>query len=222
MAARNKTRTTGAVGVVRRGRLGPGEAPPIGAINARNARENILAKLRVIEAVLKNRNESDVEGTGPAGLSLAALPRSQRAFNRWESAEGSVGGSGAEFRRNSNATLLRNDDLLQTWSEYVKAIEAALAINPRMRREESIASLRRRLSVEKNLRRIAERELVRARAQLWRSERSVDVLRAANASGIAVAAEREQVLNSEVQRLAADRAELAAALKKVSGLRKAT
>lgn len=221
MVARETHQQGPRLGARTNGRLGPGQAPPVGIRNAERARENLKAKLIVIEAWVKEFLASDCTESVEPLIPLNALPRSQRDFNAWESEDLPISLSSkfALFHKNGNATLLKNSDLLEVLVDYFKILRKAEAADPARRKKESVASLHRRLAMEKTLRRIAEKELVRARAQVWKSHQEQELLRAEVRSADAKAAEIIEELEAMLQQVTSERADLANALKKVAGIR---
>ncbi|WP_297657882.1 hypothetical protein [Hydrogenophaga sp.] len=220
MASRTTT-SSSKVGSRRESRLGPGQAPPVGLENARQARENIEIKIHLLDACITAFNEGDAAEHNEWDIGLGALPRSQRAFNSWQSSELSdvVQQKGRSFTKNGNATLLKNKDLFDRLREYLDILKKLDEAKP-SKKTQSLISLQRRLSIEKNLRHIAEVELARSRSQLWLGHKEIERLRAALNSAVAKAKEEIGELNIQLQQLVAERAELAGALKKVTGIRR--
>ncbi|MCV0441322.1 MAG: hypothetical protein K5880_22230 [Hydrogenophaga sp.] len=126
---------------------------------------------------------------------------------------------GRSFTKNGNATLLKNKDLFDRLREYLDILKKLDEAKP-SKKTQSLISLQRRLSIEKNLRHIAEVELARSRSQLWLGHKEIERLRAALNSAVAKAKEEIGELNIQLQQLVAERAELAGALKKVTGIRR--
>lgn len=222
MAAR-KTNKQGMTSTAKRGgRLAPGEAPPISFENARRARENISAKISLIEKWAKKISSPDERTDEEALAPFSALPRSQRDFNAWDSSAlpSSVIREHGPFHKNGNATLLKNQDLHSSLLQYFKILKQSEVIAPAQRRLERIASLHRRLAMEKVLRSIAEKELARARAQLWQSQKMQEVLQAELRSAEKKAEEIIEELQQRLAQISAERAELIGTVKKVSGIRR--
>jgi hypothetical protein len=206
----------------RGGRLGPGQAPPVGLENAQKARENIRAKLSLIGDWVKEIALSENSISRVALAPFSALPRSQREFNAWDSSTlpSSVISIHGPFHKNANTTLLKNQDLLSSLRQYFAVLKQSETEAPARRKQESIASLQRRLTMEKTLRDIAEKDLVRVRAKLWQSQKEEEILRAELRSAETKAVEMIEELQQLLAQVSAERAELIRTVKKVSGIRK--
>lgn len=206
---------------VARGRLAPGQAPPVGLVNEERARENLQAKLSWIQAWVKKVLDQDGEMSSEPSLPLSALPRSQRAFNAWASSDlpGDVSDLYGPFHKNANSTLLKNAAILQDLRSYFEILKQSEKTDSARKKRENVADLHRKRNMEKALRVIAEKELVRARAQLWKNREELKSLRAEFESTEAYAAERIAKLESELKQATAERAELARTLSKVVGMR---
>lgn len=224
MAARGSHQRGPGIAAKSSGRLAPGQAPPIGLKNERLARENLEAKLSLIHAWVEKIQAPDGAGSIEPLVPLSKIPRSQRAFNKWESIglpEAAVRQYGS-FHRNGNPTLVKNDTLLKKLLAYFRILDLAEEAKPARLKSETVASLRRRLAMEKLLRGIAEKELARSRAQVWKSREEQETLRAEVASTEAYAADLIAKLEAMLQKATAERAELARALSNVVGIREAS
>lgn len=221
MAARKTNRQGIRSDAKRSGRLGPGQAPPIGFENAAKARENIRAKLTVVEAWAKNIVERDGDDSDDLLVPFDMLPLSQRDFNAWDSAAFSTSAVSTygTFHKNGNATLLKSNDILESLRNYFVILKRFKTAGPAQKKQETIASLQRRLAMEKTLRGIAEKELTRARAQVWRCQKEEETLRAEVKSAGAKAREMIDELEALLAQVLAERSELARTLKKVSGIK---
>lgn len=206
----------------RGGKLGLGQAPPVGLENAKMARCNIERKLGVFRVWIKHLASGAKNGE-PLTPPLGALPRSQRAFNAWSS-EGFSNESVlryGSFWKNSNATLRKNGDLLAELLESLRVIAAGASLEHDVRKQKTVASLRRRLAMATTIRKIAERELVKARVELHNSHAEVQRLTAVLKSTEAKAMEDCEELHDQLKQIAAERASLAALLSKVTSFRRA-
>lgn len=221
MASRGTHQQRPSVAVKASRRLAPGQAPPVGLANEERARENLRVKLSLIYVWVKKVLDSDSAVSSEPLVPLSALPRSQRAFNAWASSDlpESISGSYEPFHKNANSTLLKNAAILKDLRDYFEILKQADKTDSVRHKRESVAGLHRRRNMEKTLRVIAEKELARARAQLWRSREELKSLQAAYHSTEAYAAERIAKLESELKQAAAERAELARTLNKVVGMR---
>lgn len=199
----------------------PGQAPPVGLANQKLGRENLEAKLSVIHAWVQKIKTPGGGGRSEPLVPLSEIPRSQRAFNAWEStnlSEAAVRAHGS-FHSNGNGTLVKNGLLLEKLLACFEILEMAEEADPAEKKRETVASLRRRLAMEKLLRRIAEKELTRSRALVWKSREEQETLRAEVASTEAYAADLIAKLESMLQQATAERAELARALSNVVGIK---
>ena len=165
--------------------------------------------------------ESKATGQHPE-IPLNLLPRSQRAFNAWNSSVLPRGlpSDYRSFRENGNATLLRNADLLKALQDRIAVLTRLEDDKPAQRRQESVSRLQRKLEIEKALRSIAEAELVRSRAQLWRMTKALEAANASIQSAEGKAKEMIEDLEGQLSQALDERAELARTLKSVTGLRR--
>lgn len=202
-------------------RLAPGQAPPIGLENEKRARENLQAKLSLIQAWITGVLETSSVECKNLRLPLAELPKSQRAFNAWTSSNlpESVLRTHGPFYKNANSTLVKNGPILQQLRAYLEILKQSDKNDPTFVKRENVASLHRRITMEKALRGIAERELVRARAKSWIANEELKALQAKFESTEAYAAERISQLETLLKQVTAERAELAHSLSKVVGMR---
>lgn len=192
--------------------------------NEERARENLQAKLSLIQSWVKKALDSEGAVSNEPLVPLSALPRSQRAFNAWTSTDlpENVSSSYEPFHKNANSTLLKNTTVLQELRDYFAILNQAEKTASARKKRENVAGLYRRLAMEKILRGIAEKELVRARSQAWRSREELKSLRAEFESTEAYAAEMIAKLEALLRQATAERAELAQTLSKVVGMRPAT
>ncbi|WP_304351420.1 hypothetical protein [Comamonas testosteroni] len=192
--------------------------------NEERARENLLAKLSLIQAWVIEFLSPDGAESVKTLVPLSALPRSQRAFNAWTSSDlpDTALSSCRPFHKNANSTLLKNVTILKDLRDYFEILKQSEKTDSVRVKRENVAGLHRRLSMEKTLRRIAETELVRARAQAWRCREELKSLRAELESTEAHAAEMIAKLEALLKQTTAERAELANTLSKVVGMRPAT
>lgn len=221
MAARETHQQSSRVSAKSAGRLAPGQAPPVGLENEERARVNLRAKLSVIEAWVKRILKQDHETTGEPVVPLALLPRSQNAFNAWSSDKlpDNISASVGEFHRNANSTLLKNKTILEDLRLYFDILKKAEQSDPAQKKRENVAGLHRRLAMEKTLRNIAEKALTRARAQAWKDREKLECLKAEAASAEAYAADLIARLEAMLQQVTSERAELARALRNVTGMK---
>ena len=225
MATRTEVgRSAGVTRPARGAKLGPGQAPPIGIENAKNARSNLERKLAVFRdwaTYLVERDSSEGTTDQPPIQPLETLPRSQRRFNKWDSdkfTEASARRYGT-FGTNSNTTLKKNNDLCNTLLVCLSIIAKASMSGRDERRRESVAALRRKLSTAVALRGVAEQELVRSRKELWQSRKQIERLTASVRSTEAKAKDQREDLQQQIETISAERAALARSLSKVTGLR---
>ncbi|MGJ7538615.1 MULTISPECIES: hypothetical protein, partial [unclassified Variovorax] len=161
----SRVRGSNAVSFRRRGEAtdtAPGRKPSVAYVSQLAAENNIRTKLALLVRWLR------VDATEASGgndvITGLAPPTSVRQFNRWESALGSA----QEFRRNSNDTLRKQAQLWSSVKDAIRAVSAKASCDekPPSNREQRLATARRAQHIERTLRQIAERELVRVRREL--------------------------------------------------------
>lgn len=222
MATRASDKSSSKIKEERRTKLGLGDTPPIGVENARKARENIQVKLSVMQACIDLINGSVGDDCSSMKLKLDSLPKSQREFNSWNSESSKSESNNTTFSKNSNVTLLKHHDLLEKLRVFIDIIRNIGKDNSTNLKNEKLAKLYRRIAIEENLRSIAEKELTRSRIQLWRCQKEIQRVQAAHASAVTRAKDEISELSNQLQIAIADRAELAAALKKITGIKRAS
>jgi hypothetical protein len=204
-------------------RLAPGQAPPVAAVNAAAARENIGRKLAVYSD-WANFLSAAVQEHAPPPFPIDGLPLSQNGFNEWTSEslnEASLTVYKA-FSRNSNATLNNNEDLRDQFLAFAKLIKAAIRAKPEKRRAESLAALRRQLSLAQAVLTIAERELARTRVELKEARDKYETQEAELRSSENKAAEEIAERDLRLAELSRENAQLARSLRNIAPLTKAS
>lgn len=224
MASRGSRQKDSRVAAQPSGRLTPGQAPPIGLENETRARENLRVKLSVIQAWVTRLLDQDGATSKEPLVPLSALPRSQRAFNAWKSIDlpSNAAKFYGPFHQNANSTLLKNGTILQDLRDYFQILTQSEKTDSARRKQENVTGLHRRLAIEKTLRGIAENELVRARAEVWRSREELKSLRAEFVSTEAYASEKIERLEDMLRHASTERAELTRTLNKIVGMRSTT
>lgn len=137
-------------------------APPIAAVNAARAEQNIVKKCTLIENYLAQKPKLNESGQ------VDGYPRSVRQFNQWAPSVNEFGEGlpNESLSRNSNETLNRLPRLL---TRVKAALASAGAFEAQIRRnakDSRIGSLKERLKLSESLREIAERELANAIEQV--------------------------------------------------------
>ncbi|MET3384177.1 hypothetical protein [Variovorax paradoxus] len=137
-----------------------GRKPEVAYKTQARAEANLREKLRLLMDVLNTQG-----ATSEVRSSLVAkLPASVRQFNLWQLDEA----QGDSLCANSNQTLKRYPELQLSVRSAVLAVrrQQMEAVAERGSREGRLASARRAQKIDRTLREIAERELVRARREL--------------------------------------------------------
>lgn len=181
--------------------------PSVALRNKATADENIRIKIAYFQNLI---SEATSEGEKGAE-SLAALPTSIRQFNNWElvNAVNVPLGESFSFRRNAPQTLNAAPGSLAT----VRAcVEAAKRLRGRSADDAGsqggrvfrLATLTRNIQIEKQLRNIAERELIAARERIESLKVELKILKAQNESKSREFSEAISKANREIDLLRAD------------------
>lgn len=134
----------------------PGVKPKVAVEAELEAKDNIEKKLRLLLISIKEA----VEGKSREGLKK--MPTSPRQFNLREVKDG----AGLTFHKNSRLTLLRYPDLKLSIEGALKEIGRLVDFKGKPRsKEDNLAASRRNSILQKEMRLICERELVKARFQ---------------------------------------------------------
>lgn len=190
-------------------------APPIAAINAAQAYQNIKQKCALMEGVLK----SPPGDVSRFGISISELPRSVRQFNLWAPVETSpVGRRKIQHRKNSSETLNKAPGQLL---ELVKALivgvrDVGATEQPK---QERIGALKKKLALSERLRGIAEREIQKYLDLHLDLSSQVMQLKDSNKSIAAKAKQEMRRLEEELQNVRSENSSLTKTLGKVTRLR---
>jgi hypothetical protein len=206
----------------RSGRLAPGQAPPVSAATAAAARANLKRKLAVYDDWAKYLSAAIREHAQPP-FPIEGLPLSQNKFNDWTSASFDKTALDAygTFGSNSNSTLNGNEDLKKEFLALKKIIKSAVKTTPEAMRSESMASLRRRLTLAQDVLAIAENALARARVELAQSQRNLEAKMSELRSTEDRAVRDISALEEELAKVTAERASLSRSLRNLAPLARA-
>lgn len=134
----------------------PGVKPKVAVETELAAKKNIEVKLRLLLISLKEAAE------GKSREDLKKMPASPRQFNLWEVKDS----AGLIVHKNSRLTLLRYPDLKLSIEGALKEIGQLVDFEGKPRsKEDNLAASRRNSVLQKEMRLICERELVKARFQ---------------------------------------------------------
>lgn len=134
----------------------PGVKPKVAVETELEAKENIEKKLRLLLIALKEAAE------GKSREDLKKMPTSPRQFNLWEVKDGAV----LIVHKNSRLTLLRYPNLKLSVEGALKEIGQLVDVEDKPRsKEDNLAASRRSSVLQREMRLICERELVKARFQ---------------------------------------------------------
>ena len=191
-----------------------GSKPRVAYETQAKAEENLKNKLRRLLEALGAPVATEVERLSL----LSGLPTSVRQFNHWKL----IDQDGSSLRANSNATLKRHSELYISVKSSVSAIrkhQQEITLK-RGDREERLVSARRRQKIDRTLREIAERELVRARRELTNMRSELVQLKNQLASLKIEAQSEIGGMNEKMCTLAAENSQLKLTLKKIVPLKR--
>lgn len=179
--------------------------PQVALRNKAIADENIRIKIAYFQAQIKKSTSDDENGPDL----VAALPTSIRQFNNWELANAVNDPESLAFRRNAPQTLAAAPGSLATVRACVDATRklragAAGGADPQSGKVIRLATLTRKLQVEKQLRSIAERELVAALERIESLKVELRILKSQEESKSREFADAISKANREIDRLRAD------------------
>ncbi|CAN7211157.1 hypothetical protein LJR066_000605 [Acidovorax sp. LjRoot66] len=188
----------------------PGVKPKVAADTELAAKINIEKKVHLLLSALKEFEKSADPG------SLKDLPRTTRQFNMWEVRDS----KGLQVTRNSRLTLLRYPDLKLSAEGAMTHIEQHFAGAKKYRRKsENLASARRSGALQKEMRQICERELVKARFQKEEALRNLHVAEERYKSLEKEHHRFTEELRSETENLRDENKRLTQAVRKITGIR---
>jgi hypothetical protein len=201
----------------------PRGAPPVAAVNASQALKNLEVKRDLVRRWLLQQSASSLvtDTTGELRL-IEIVPDSVRRFNKWNSQLLEKKSADAPlFGPNSNETLKRHTILYEDVKKLIEGVRLSRRVVRGGGREESIALLTRRVMLAEQIRRIAERELAIARDAMLDAKEEAKRLGETLDSALGAAREELELLGARVVALERENAQLVAALRKTTGLRRA-
>lgn len=195
----------------RRSKAAPGLKPSIAYASEKAAKSNIERKLSLLSLMLRHAHRGDLKSQ-----EIESLPKSMRQFNCWAPTEADGNG----LLRNSRETLLKYPDLLASISQAVEALRSLRHTSHKAHeKERTLEAARRTGALNKLMREIAERELVRMRSALHSAQRALIVSEAKLESMTKECARLRNEDGKEIERLRAESADLRRRYREVVPLR---
>lgn len=189
----------------------PGTKPQVAFESEHAARANIEKKVQLLLRALK-----DIEAGGDV-VQLERYPLTPRQFNLWQV----EGAESPTVTKNSRLTLMRHLDLkLSAEGAMSRLKQLQLFASRKRNSNDSLAAARRNSSLQKEMRQICERELVKARLQKEAALNKLTVVEERYASLQKEFRRIADELQDEVTNLKSENSRLTKEARKIFGLKK--